>query len=52
MIHVPTGIRVEGNVPEGDFSPTELKVEKERLRASLWEELEQLVAKELHIPRR
>jgi hypothetical protein len=52
LLHKPTGIRVEGAVPEGHYSRPEMIREREQLRATLWTQLERMVAKELRVPGR
>jgi hypothetical protein len=52
LIHKPTGIRIEGTIPEGHYTKTETKTAKERLWATLWAELNQKVAEKMRIPGR
>ena len=47
--HHPTGIRVEGEVPAGNYSKNEMRTKKEELQSALFSQLEQLVAKKLKI---
>jgi hypothetical protein len=50
--HFPTGLEATGQIPSEHFSKTELIAAKEHLRAKLWAELEDQVARELRIPGR
>jgi hypothetical protein len=52
LLHKPTGISVDGTIPEGHYSRAEMTKEREQLRATLWPQLERLVAKELRVPGR
>ncbi len=49
LTHVPTGAKVEGEVPPGNYSKKEMQQKREILKKSLFNELEQLVAKNLGI---
>lgn len=49
LTHRPTGIAVAGEVPEGRYSRAEMTRLKEDLRARLFAELEQRVARHLRI---
>lgn len=49
LIHMPTGLRVEGQVPAGNYSKKEMQQKREQLKQSLYLQLEQLVAKHLKI---
>lgn len=46
LTHMPTGLRVEGQVPAGNYSKKEMQKKREQLKQSLHLELEQLVAKQ------
>jgi hypothetical protein len=50
LVHLPTGISVTGTVPPGHYTRCEMVDERERLRARLWVQLENEVAKALRIP--
>lgn len=52
LTHRPTGIEVAGEVPEGHYARAEMTRRKEDLRARLFAELEQRVARHLRIPGR
>ncbi len=52
LAHRSTGIEVRGEVPEGHYSRAEMTRLKEDLRARLFAELEQRVARHLRIPGR
>jgi hypothetical protein len=52
LMHRPTGIEVAGEVPEGHYSRAEMTRRKADLRARLYGELEQRVARHLRIPGR
>ncbi|HEU4558064.1 MAG TPA: hypothetical protein VFS20_09450 [Longimicrobium sp.] len=52
LAHRPTGIEVTGEVPEGHYSRAELTRLRADLRARLFAELEQRVARHLRIPGR
>lgn len=52
LTHRPTGIEVAGEVPAGGYSRTELTELERELRAALWAELEERVARHLRIPGR
>jgi protein subunit release factor A len=47
--HIPTGITVEGQVLLGHYSKKEMQLKREQLKQSLFEELENKVAKRLNI---
>lgn len=49
LIHLPTDISVSETVPTGHYSRTEMKKLKEQLYNSLFEKLENAVAKHLGI---
>ncbi len=49
LIHKPTGTRVEGEVPPGNYSKKEMKQKRENLQQSLLVKLESEVAKKLKI---
>ena len=50
--HRPTGIEIQGEVPAGHYSNTQMQQEKEKLWTSLHAQLLQSVAKHLRIPGR
>jgi protein subunit release factor A len=50
--HTPTGIEVKGEIPRGHYSKNEMKEKKIVLGKQLFEDLENLVAKQLGIPGR
>jgi hypothetical protein len=52
MIHTPTKIQVEKEIPAGHYSKKEMKQLTEKLKEQLYKELEQKVAKHLRIPGR
>ena len=52
LIHLPTGITVEGDVPRGNYSRGELKQRRDALYLELFRKLEEKVAKHLRIPGR
>ncbi len=47
--HEPTGIRVEGEVPLGNYSKKEMQQKRNELKQFLFQELERQVAKKLKI---
>jgi len=49
LIHRPTGIRVEGEVPPGNYSKNDMREKRENLKQSLFLKLEKEVAKKLKI---
>lgn len=49
--HMPTGITVQGEIPEGHYSRREFAAERERLRTTLWKELEDKVARDPRLKR-
>lgn len=49
LTHMPTGLRVEGQVPAGNYSKKEMQQKREHLKQSLHLQLEQLVAKHLKL---
>jgi len=49
LTHEPTGLRVEGEVPPGNYSKKEMQKEREILKNTLFQELEWLVAKQLKV---
>ncbi len=49
LAHLPTGITVEGEIPDGNYSKKEMQQKREDLKHSLFQELERQVAKKLHI---
>ncbi len=50
LIHEPTGMRVSGEIPEGNYSKKEMKALEEKLLTKLCKELEAKVAKKLRVP--
>jgi len=52
LTHLPTGIEVEGEVPEGRYSKKELRELRAKVYAELFPLLEAKVAKHLRIPGR
>ena len=52
LLHVPTGLKVTGEVPRGNYSRTQMQEHKKQLYPKLFQELEDKVAKHLRIPRR
>lgn len=50
--HIPTGIVAKGDVPRGHYSRIEMKRLQDELRARLYRQLEDLVARRLRIPGR
>jgi hypothetical protein len=50
LIHVPTGEKVYGEVPSGNYSKKEMKKLHEQLLEKLFKELEAKVAKKLRAP--
>ena len=49
LIHRPTGTQVVGTVPEGHYSHAEMTAQGKRLRAELWDQLEDSVAKSMRL---
>jgi hypothetical protein len=52
LTHTPTGIGVEGAIPEGNYSRGAMKAKRNALFQVLFSKLEQKVARHLKIPRR
>jgi len=52
LTHVPTGIEVTGNVPEGHYSKKAMQERRHELFGDLFWELEVKVARHLRIPGR
>lgn len=52
LVHQPTKIKVEGEVPVGNYSKNEMRQRTENMKEKLLIELEQKVAKHLRIPGR
>lgn len=50
LVHQPTGLEIEGEVPTGHYSRSEMRSRKDALIAELWPQLEKRVAKHLRIP--
>jgi protein subunit release factor A len=49
LTHTPTGIRVEGEVPPGNYSKKEMQKKRGELKESLFLKLENMVAEHLGI---
>ncbi|WP_139209146.1 hypothetical protein [Aquisalimonas asiatica] len=49
LTHLPTGIKVEGEVPPGNYSKKEMQQKRAELKQELFLKLEVLVAKKLNI---
>ncbi len=49
LIHLPTGIETEGEVPLGNYSKKQMQDAKDKLRKLLFLELEEKVAKDLRL---
>lgn len=49
LTHLPTDTKVEGEVPDGNYSKKEMQQKREQLRQALFGQLENLVAKKLGI---
>ncbi len=52
LVHGPTSLEVSGEIPRGQYSRTEMQRLKAELRASLFRQLEELVARHLRVPGR
>ena len=52
LTHRPTGVEVSGQIPQGNYSRTEMTRLRQELLASLFAQLEQRVAHHLRIPGR
>lgn len=52
LTHVPTGIKVFGDIPDGHYSKKEMRGLTDKIREKLWAELEDKVARHLKIPGR
>jgi len=52
LVHIPTGITVEGTIPPGRYSKNEMKKLKEDMRRKLFAVLEAKVGRHLRIPGR
>ncbi len=50
--HMPTGIEVSGDVPQGHYSRGELRQLQDDLAEQLFKQLETLVARHLRVPGR
>lgn len=50
--HVPTGVEVSKEIPEGNYSKKEMQKQKNEVATELQEKLEDAVAKILRIPGR
>lgn len=51
-MHVPTGVEVRGQVPQGHYSKKEMRQLRQELYQKLFVELERKVAKHLRVPGR
>ncbi len=49
LIHKPTGVRVDGEVPPGNYSKKEMRMKRENLIKALFLTLEVKVAKKLRV---
>ena len=49
LTHKSTGIKVKGEIPEGNYSKKEMQQKVLVLKNTLFKKLEKLVAKQLHI---
>jgi protein subunit release factor A len=49
LTHEPTGTKVEGEIPSGNYSKKDMQQKREELQQSLFIQLERLVAKKLNI---
>lgn len=49
LTHVPTGIKVEGEIPSGNYSKKEMQQKREALKQELFIKLEKQVANKLRI---
>ena len=52
LVHRPTGIKVEGTVPEGSYTRGEMSAAMDAVKADLLVELEKLVAHHYRLPGR
>jgi hypothetical protein len=52
LTHRPTGVEVSGEIPQGNYSRTEMTQLRQELHARLLAELEQRVARHLRVPGR
>ena len=52
LVHKPTGITVEGRIPEGHYSRNEMRSLRMKLEDALLEELRSMVSARLRLPRR
>ncbi len=50
LVHAPTGVEVEGEVPMGNYSKKQMQEARERVYQELYRELEKRVAKHLRLP--
>ena len=50
LIHTPTGIEAEGEVPKGNYSKKQMQEARAELWGRLYVELEKKVAKHLRLP--
>jgi len=46
--HLPTTIKVEGEIPEGNYNKIELQRLRSKMKSELFKKLEQLVTKQLN----
>ena len=49
LVHEPTGMRIEGDVPLGNYSKKEMQKKRETLKKILFQKLELQVAKKLRV---
>lgn len=52
LVHRPTGLEIDGEIPSGHYSRNDMQQQKEALVTRLCPELEAQVAKHLRIPGR
>jgi hypothetical protein len=52
VVHLPTHVRSEGEVPLAHYTRAEMKKKKEDLWLKLWLELDEAVAQKLRLPKR
>jgi hypothetical protein len=52
LLHRPSGVTVEGEIPSGAFTRAQMRVKKEALEQRLFTELQAKVARHLRIPGR
>ena len=49
LVHTPTLVKVEGEIPEGHYSKKEMQQKRQLMKETLFIELEKLVARKLSI---